>query len=689
MVLHAELHGFRKRWAAPSNRDDIPDVSGGPEPVMESEPCGASEGAGSELGQQLNSSENIISNTSSSSGILDVHPTPQLHTQQTGVVTALSILRSAKRVKLPWETGPLAPVFNTHTFSRRFEIRPQMVGLADVLNPQPKVRAAIPVHDVFQQSQLAVRKRIVLTSYNVKDDELRSRALNRFKVLVCLDLKATGIGRSMLNCLGNLDSSTDVLQVLEDSLANKATGTLLKRASSLWRWANWLASLDKGTCFDQNEATLYQYMNHLRDSGSAPTAASHFVEALRFAEQVFKLERMKVHSVLTSRVTGAAHTMFLQKRKLKQAPPFTVEAVSALEAICNHDNRSHVRAICGSILFCIFACVRWFDAMRIESVHMDRYITMVLLEASTSKHKTSMTKETKTMLLPYTCLGRFTGNVDWADSFMTARSDSGLQAQALFLPSWNEVAQTWSSCPMSSGEVTCWIRELLAMAEVDNYDSFSSHSAKCTLLTWAGMTTIFSREERTLLGHHVEPQTRSATIYNRDSQMLLQYKVSKLISMIRDGKLKPDASRAERLSMMLGEDHNVNRETSEKGEDLELGTSDEESEDADLEDESSPLGELDNYFGQEREPVPEHSDDFLWYMHCFTGVVHAADLSSREDRLLCGRAITVNLVSINVGSAEAKTGLMCMQCSSVMNREAPPDEDSEWERIADSPDAEM
>ena len=159
--------------------------------------------------------------------------------------------------------------------------------------------------------------------------------------------------------------------------------------------------------------------------------------------------------------------------------------------------------------------------------------------------------------------------------------------------------------------------------------------------------------------------------------------------MIRGGKLKPDASRAERLSMMLGEDHNVNRETSEKGEDLELGTSDEESEDADLEDESSPLGELDNYFGQEREPVPEHSDDFLWYMHCFTGVVHAADLSSREDRLLCGRAITVNLVSINVGSAEAKTGLMCMQCSSVMNREAPPDEDSEWERIADSPDAEM
>ena len=287
-----------------------------------------------------------------------------------------------------------------------------------MLNPQPKVRAATPANIVLQPSHSAVRKRIVLTTYNIHDDELRSRALNRFKILVCLDLSATGIGRSMLNCMGNLDSSTDVLQVLEDALASKATGTLLKRASSLWRWANWLAASGKGACFVQTEATVYQYMNYLRDSGSAPTSASHFVEAVRFAEQVFKLVKMNVQAVLTSRVTGAAHNMFLQKRKLKQAPPFSVQAASAFEDICIHDNRSHVRAICGSILFCIFACVRWFDAMRIESLQLDKYITMSLLEASTSKHKTSMTKETKTMLLPFTSLGRLLGSVDWAESFL-------------------------------------------------------------------------------------------------------------------------------------------------------------------------------------------------------------------------------------------------------------------------------
>ena len=653
---------------------------GSPAEMVESEPGLASEGHGSEDGRfSLNAEfQSSASNEDSGRSLPS-----QMSTQQTGIATALSVLRSAKRVKLPWETGPLAPVFKHDSFASRFEIRPQMIGLSDVLNPQPKVRAAIPAQVPSQSSHAAVRRRIVCTSYNVQDDELRSRALNRFKVLVCMDLTATGIGKSMLNCVGNLDSQTDVLQVLEDSLASKATGTLLKRVSSLWRWASWLVSSSKGTCFDQTEATVYEYMNHLRDNRSAPTSASHFVEAVRFAEQVFKLLKMNVQTVLTSRVTGAAHNMFLQKRKLRQAPAFSVEAVSAFEGLCMNDERPHIRVICGSVLFCIFACVRWFDAMRIESMSLDKCITMTLLEAATSKHKTSMTKETKTMLLPFTSLGRFLGSANWAESFMDARSQSGLHGQDLFLPSWNEVGQSWSAYPMSSGEATCWIRELLSSAGVEDYERFSSHSAKCTLLTWAGMTNLFTREERTLLGHHVEPQTKSATIYNRDSQIMLQYKVLKLINLIRTKKLKPDASRAERLAMLV--DNGSTGDASELAEvvqEPEIEASDEDSQEVDLDEEDDPTTDLDSHLDAEREKVPEQGDEFLWYMHCFTGVVHAAQIVALEDRLLCGRPITVNLVSIEVGGAEARTGLMCMQCNSVMKRHTSHDEFSEWEHIS-------
>ena len=43
--------GFASDGLPIPNRDDIPDGHGSPEPVMESEPCGASEGARSEVGQ--------------------------------------------------------------------------------------------------------------------------------------------------------------------------------------------------------------------------------------------------------------------------------------------------------------------------------------------------------------------------------------------------------------------------------------------------------------------------------------------------------------------------------------------------------------------------------------------------------------------------------------------------------------
>ena len=69
-----------------------------------------------------------------------------------------------------------------------------------------------------------VKKRIALTSYNIQEDELRARALNKFKVLVSLDPQATQIGRSMLDALGRLEDNDTVMHILSDSLATKATG---------------------------------------------------------------------------------------------------------------------------------------------------------------------------------------------------------------------------------------------------------------------------------------------------------------------------------------------------------------------------------------------------------------------------------------------------------------------------------
>eukprot|EP00435_Cladocopium_sp_Y103_P061051 s1200_g22.t1 len=79
-------------------------------------------------------------------------------------------------------------------------------------------------------------------------------------------------------------------------------------------------------------------------------------------------------------------------------------------------------------------------------------------------------------------------------------------------------------------------------------------------------------------------------------QVLLQYKVLKVINLIRSGRLKPDVSRAERLSMM------VNRDASNRDEDVadtwdepDIGASDDDSEDLDVdEDLQSRLERSDN-----------------------------------------------------------------------------------------------
>ena len=55
-----------------------------------------------------------------------------------------------------------------------------------------------------------------------------------------MDLKATELGVSMMDAVGSLDTATDVLSALHDALSNKATGTLIKRAGSMWRFAQWI-----------------------------------------------------------------------------------------------------------------------------------------------------------------------------------------------------------------------------------------------------------------------------------------------------------------------------------------------------------------------------------------------------------------------------------------------------------------
>ena len=639
--------GFRKRWR---------DAASGNLAVDES-----SDAASEEVGKAFDSKTAVGAIVDSS---FSVSKKLCGNISDNAIASAFQVLRQPV-TKLPWETGPLAPVF-----SGKFPLQistdlPSLtrVGINDLSSSsKPSTAEVERQHRHIVSLSGFVKKRVAASKFNISDDDLRVRALGRFKSLICSDLKGTRVGQSLIDKAGQLCGSDELATIVADTLSHKSTGTLLKRASSMVRFFTWIARYRDTSCFRPSEQDIYEYMNHLRSSGAGATAAAHFEQAFRMCHQLLGLVHVDLKLVLSPRVTGAAHSMFLSKRKLKQAPAFTVEAVKVFEDVCLNDDDAHKRVVSGAILFCIFACSRWFDAMYIESVWDNNFASMVLLEADTEKHKTSMSKESKTRLLPFVSVGRFLASKAWGTSFINSRAHFGLSKP--FMPSWNESSQTFAKHRMTTCESTCWIHEILEPKLGPMEASrFSSHSCKATVLTWAGMTDLFSREERTLLGHHVEAQTRSNTTYSRDALVMLQYKVCKLIGLISSGRLKPDASRAERLSMMLEAD------TAKDDTPLDLASSSEDSDDIDSPGDDLEVSDDNSGVCSQRGDFSLVSDAQQWVVHVFTGVAHY-QVDESDQRLACGRSITTNLRMVARHELESSGAVFCKQCEASYRKHA-------------------
>ena len=137
------------------------------------------------------------------------------------------------------------------------------------------------------------------------------------------------------NCVvGRQTAALDVqgkTQVLENVLAGKATGTLVRRASSVGLFAKWYREyVEPNVKFPPGEATVFADLERLRTSRAPPTRARGSSEALNFCSGVIGLEVGE--DVTTSRrVTGSATRSWETKRLTKQAPAVPAEAVRKLE----------------------------------------------------------------------------------------------------------------------------------------------------------------------------------------------------------------------------------------------------------------------------------------------------------------------------------------------------------------------
>ena len=99
--------------------------------------------------------------------------------------------------------------------------------------------------------------------------------------------------------------------------------------------------------------------------------------------------------------------------------------------------------------------------------------------------------------------------------------------------------------PISTAEAKRWIHHLLGPELVKPEAKLTSHSCKCTCLSFMAKRGV-NFEDRLVLGYHTN-KLRMAMTYSRDSAARPLAILAQVLSEIRDGTFDPDCTRSGRL----------------------------------------------------------------------------------------------------------------------------------------------
>ena len=459
-------------------------------------------------------------------------------------IAQMSLL--ARSVIMPWETGIAAGVFV-----------PGVLGSLQATLQRPEFR--FPVNDVqpsVDPAVLARKKAMAQTSFPVSSrriqdmrvtdstDLLRSRALARWKQIIQLSPESSDTGRLLLREVQHLKDDATLVRILGDTVAKKAASTLLKRSGEILKFMSFCMKL-KREPFPFDEQLCYQYLCAMSESKTAsPTNANSFRSAVAFCLHTFGFDGCQ--QVLESkRSQGIAHRMKSSKAPLKQKRPFTVAEIVALERFASDPLSTVVDALfVGHILFCIYSRSRWGDHEGIERLTWDfDGAGGGFVQGDTRKAKTSVTAEQKTRFLPLTAPLCRLGPHEWWNAWKHNRVLAGLETSAHepFLPAPANDG-TWCLRPVSAGEASAWIREILRILGFSGVD-VGSHSCKATLLSWCSKAGV-SQPNRLLLGYHVNGTSKTMLHYSRDALSGPLRSLNRVLAAVVAKRFFPDLTRS-------------------------------------------------------------------------------------------------------------------------------------------------
>ena len=449
-----------------------------------------------------------------------------------------NLLRAAgvekRSMPLPWEVGWLSTIMGAQA-SDHFVPMPGIVPMTN--QPDHTIVEPLPMPPPTVLKNAIFKKRRVEFVKEIKQE--RQAAIR-----MCLAVLQTVPGSSVLSRQIDQLPEEQAMQVVADTLEDKATGTIKSRSYSLAQFVRWKAIGGKGPAFPISEADVYEYVSYLRHVGAPATRATRFRQALAFAKYVLGVN-MDEETLSSRRVAGAALASFKNKRLLKQRSPLTVRQLSLMEqAVVMSSDKQEV-VFLGHCLFATHVRCRFSDMM---NVTVEPEIDGPYVEAATHKHKTSNVAGRRNKWLPLAGLSTGVSGVNWAETWLRARADCNLCAGEgkPFLPAPLSDG-TWGVGKLSLGEATLWLREVLIRAGIDPAElgDLGTHSLKATLLSWLAKAGL-DHESRRLLGGHVSKVDGSMMAYSRDGLAGPLLKLERLVDQVRLGLFDPDAHRAGR-----------------------------------------------------------------------------------------------------------------------------------------------
>ena len=491
----------------------------------------------------------------------------------------------------------------------------------------------------------------VIRHVEIHDEkDKRLSVISNWTSLVCINLDAFSLS-DLLEASDSMVTHADVEMSLTACFSRKATSTLSKRFYSLNKFVNYCCR-NGLQFFPVRELVVFTYLQQLvGDEKSAPSAGRSLLEALRFARGVIGLKG-DIATLGSSRVDGLAVELAKKAGPIQQAAALSVQQVIALERLVAQTDDLRDRVTFGGMLVLLYSCGRFSDGQRAVNLDVDQAsIDMTVMggqgfvELQVLGHKGARSDVLRRTFLPLVAPVYSLGGYDWFRSWLQAREALGLtvggKLDKPFLCRFNA-----SGAPMNleltSAECTALLRRALKVTEPDKSCTIRSHSLKTTPLSWCCKHGL-DLGTRRLLGHHLDPGSKSAETHGRDFMSPAVRSLEGVLDDIKKGVFRPDESRSRRF-VKVSEDS-----LQDPGQDVAGGDDDS---DSDYEPSSSDSDDSEEAFGMPSESsllwhlvmphlrpgfveVPEGT---MVYRNVVSGVQHLKRPGSLK--LMCGRKQT-------------------------------------------------